>query len=64
MKFVMGSRPALFLQVSRPLGQPNAAERSAGVSETKSPLPLQPPWNVWYSPIQCPTSWVAVSPRL
>jgi hypothetical protein len=47
---------------------PHARFRSAGVSRTRSP-PLSgsgsqaPPWKVWYSPSQCPTSWTAVSPR-
>jgi len=46
MKFSIGSRPGLE-QVSRPAGQPKAALASAGVSATASPLPVQPPWNVW-----------------
>ena len=46
MKFLIGSVPGA-VQVSRPVGQPKAAEASAGVSETASPEPVHPPWNVW-----------------
>ena len=46
MKLWMGSTPVA-LQVSRPVGHPEAAEASAGVSETESPVPLHPPWKVW-----------------
>lgn len=42
----MGSTP-VEEQVSRPVGHPEAAEASAGVSLTESPLPEHPPWNVW-----------------
>ena len=55
----MGSAPVLE-QVSRPVGHPKAAEASAGVSETWSPEPEQPPWKVWYSPTQWPVSCVRV----
>ena len=51
MKLWMGSAPAMFLQVSRPVGQPEAGLASAGVSATPSPPVAdveQPPWKVWY----------------
>ena len=49
MKFVIGSSPVNFLptQLSRPFGQPKAAERSTGVSVTWSPVVEQPPWKAW-----------------
>ena len=46
MKLVIGSLPGE-LHVLRPVGQPNAGDASAGVSETWSPWPEQPPWKVW-----------------
>jgi hypothetical protein len=42
MKFVTGSVPGCCGQLSRVLGQPMAAEASAGVSSTLSPAPEQP----------------------
>ena len=39
MKFLIGSVPGA-VQVSRPVGQPKAADPSAGVSETASPEPV------------------------
>jgi len=63
MKFVVGSRPG-WVHVSRPTGHPNAGDASNGVSSTWSPGGAHPPWNVWYSPSQCPISCVAVSPSL
>ena len=56
MKFVIGSRPASFTQLSRPTGQSKAGDCSGAVSATWSPAFEQPFWNVWYSPSQCPTS--------
>src|SRR5512140_2887621 len=60
----MGSAPGSRVQVSRPAGQPKAADFSCGVSLTPSLVLAQPPWNVWYRPNQWPISWVAVSPSL
>ncbi len=46
MKLWIGSRPGAE-QVSRPFGHWYAGDASAGVSETWSPEPEQPPWKVW-----------------
>jgi len=64
MKFVIGSSPVFVRHESAPTGEPYCALRSADVSATESPGSWQPPWNVWHRPLQWPTSWVAVSPRL
>ena len=61
MKLWIGSRPGA-LQVSAPIGQSNCGMASRGVSATPSPLAEQPPAKVCSSIIQCPTSWVRVSP--
>src|SRR6188768_2446774 len=69
MKLWMESSPGRPGQESLPTGQPLVAVLWTGVSATKSPPPFfleshESPWNVCSRPNQCPTSCVAVWPRL
>ena len=71
MKFVTGSKPGNLAPVhvlrDREQPVPSLGDLSAGVSAIASPPDVaraQPPWNVWYSQTQWPTSCVSVSPPL